>query len=160
MADPCNCEQSKQLAAEVARLQEQAAGWKAAALNRLGQCATCEGDGVMLDDDDDGSPNAAESLPCLECGGTGRGEIAYAFDRFHEEIEVARVNRDVAIRETEAFAYNQEHLRGELAAANHHAQRLVLDKRAAVEALTEVVNATTPDTALGQVARRALGLCR
>lgn len=162
--------------------QKLADGWKAAALNKLGVCGTCEGSGIMYVGGGDGPHDPEEPLPCGECDGTGRGEVAFAFERLHEQMadEERMAEKSGGIlsdvcdaafgdeERAETHGYDgiveqvQELRRAwiNVEGVAEGAAEAIAARKVAVDALTAAVAETTETTALGQVLRRALGMCR
>lgn len=156
-------------------------GWKAAALNRLGKCGTCEGEGVVYLDADEGCP-PPPAEPCAECNGTGRGDIAFAFERLHEQMadEERMAEKSGGILSDVCDAAFGDEQRAETHGYDGVVERVqelhrawinvegvaegaaeaIAARKVAVDALTAAVAETTETTALGQVLRRALGMCR
>lgn len=71
--------------------------WKTAFRTREEKCETCEGDGFMdavVGIDNDGSERL-EAEPCGECGGTGRGGVAFliAETRAQADAELAALHQ-------------------------------------------------------------------
>lgn len=144
-------------------LQKLANGWMEAALNPMGVCGTCEGDGyhhAVSGFDSAKGEEITTPEPCPECEGTGRGAVAFAFSQLREMIEDARADRDDAMRQLDAAQIRYEGAAAVLEERRQQVDRLEIDKREVVAALTEVVEKTTDKTEVGMIARRALGMHR
>lgn len=84
-------------AAATERLSAELERWKTACRTREEKCETCEGDGFMdavVGIDNDGSERL-EAEPCGECGGTGRGGVAFliAETRAQADAELAALHQ-------------------------------------------------------------------
>lgn len=131
--------------------------WKSVALNRVGQCTNCIGGGIVQGTDDNGD---VRDYPCRGCRGTGRGEVAHAINRMFEQVEAAREDRDNAISAGEGMRAQVAESIGQRDEARKHVERLQLDKREAVAALTEIATVAGVASSAMQIARRALGLLK
>lgn len=141
----------RRLQADVDRNERAARGWRAAALNRIGKCGTCEGDGIMEIEREEGREPDVE--PCGECGGTGRGDVAHAIGSLREQIERLEAQLDAACNRYAGIEVRYDE-------QCQYVERLKFDKREVVDALAEIVTKTSDKTEIGQLARRTLGLHR
>jgi hypothetical protein len=87
-------------AARIVDLEKELSAWKTALTTKTVKCETCDGDGFMgvlkcVHPPDE--REEYEDVPCGECGGTGRGHVAFLLDEAERygDTENARLKEQV-----------------------------------------------------------------